>query len=335
MQENQLLDVLTREGVLMNVSVRYWRATKKLNAEDLGLDPDKVTDRLISLGHKKLLPKEALEGFALVESRAHALVEASTFPFLKGLSRFLPNPKLPEVLDKINRLAGEFARAKADFLARYAEMRQQASAEWLAAARQLVSDPERLVAAIEASFPEPARMEKFFEFSTQLFQIRVPEGLDLALVSAGEQQEIIRVREQAAQAAASQIHREVEAFVADCVGSLRAQTAQLCEEMLESMRSGKTGLHQKTLNRLVRFIDEFKQLNFAGDRQMEAELERVRQEFLQRTAADYRDSESARARLQAGLRGLADTARDLARQDCRQIVEQFGALGQRKFHLAA
>lgn len=69
MQENQLLEVLTREGVLINVSVRYWRATKKLNAEDLGLDPERVTERLISLGHKNLLPKEALEAFALVESR--------------------------------------------------------------------------------------------------------------------------------------------------------------------------------------------------------------------------------------------------------------------------
>ena len=26
----QLLDALTREGVLINVSVRYWRAAKKL-----------------------------------------------------------------------------------------------------------------------------------------------------------------------------------------------------------------------------------------------------------------------------------------------------------------
>ena len=56
----QLLDALTREGVLINVSVRYWRATRKLNAEDLGLNPDNVTDRLIRLGHKKLLPREAL-----------------------------------------------------------------------------------------------------------------------------------------------------------------------------------------------------------------------------------------------------------------------------------
>ena len=110
--ENQLLDVLTREGVLINVSVRYWRATKKLKAEDLGLDPERVTDRLISLGHKKLLPKSALDALALVESRAHSLVESSTFPFLKGLSRFLPNSKLEEVLHKIRGLEQDFARAK-------------------------------------------------------------------------------------------------------------------------------------------------------------------------------------------------------------------------------
>jgi len=327
--------VLTREGVLINVSVRYWRATKKLNAEDLGLDPDKITDRLISLGHKKLLPKEAMEKLALVESRAHALIEASTFPFLKGLSRFLPNAKLQEVLDKVNGLARDFGLAKADFLSRYAQMREEASTEWLAAARQLVNDPERLVATIEASFPAPAQMDRFFAFSTQLFQIRLPEKLDLELVDAVTQQEVIRVREQTAREAGAHIHHEVQSFVADCVASLRQQTAQLCQEMLASMQTGKTGVHQKTLNRLVKFIDEFKQLNFAGDRQMEAELERVRQTFLNRTAEDYRDSEFARTQLQAGLHALSDTAKQLAEQDAREVVERFGNLGQRRLHLAA
>ena len=335
MQENQLLEVLTREGVLINVSVRYWRATKKLNAEDLGLDPERVTERLISLGHKNLLPKEALEAFALVESRAHALVEASTFPFLNGLSRFLPNAKLQAVLDKINGLARDFALAKTDFLSRYAQMRQRASAEWLEAARKLVTDPERLVAAVEASFPPPERMERFFEFSTQLFQIRLPEKLDLELAEAGQQQEIIRVRERMAQEAGARIHHEVEAFVSDCVASLRQQTAQLCGEMLESMQTGKTGVHQKTLNRLVKFIDEFKQLNFAGDQVMEAELERVRQAFLNRSAEEYRDSGFAQTQLKQGLQGLADRARQLAEQDNREIVERFGNLGQRRLCLAA
>ena len=335
MDNNHLLEVLTREGVLLNVSVRYWRATKKLHAEDLGLDPDNITERFISLGHKKLLPKEALEPFARIESRAHSLVEASTFPFLHGLGHFLPNTKLAEVTGKLNGLEQEFRQAQQRFLAHYADLRQQASAEWLEAARRLVSDPAQLVATIEASFPTSDRMEPAFGFSTQLFQIRVPEKLEVDPVALADQQHLIQAREQAAREAAAQISHGVHDFVTDCVASLREQTAQLCEEMLTSMRSGKTGVHQRTLNRLVRFIDEFKQLNFIGDSEMEAQLERVRQEFLQRTAEDYRDDASAKQRLQQGLQGLAQVACDLARQDARELVERFGQMGQRKFHLAA
>ena len=93
MNNTQLLDVLTRQGVLISVNIRYWRARKKLTAQDIGIDPDDLTERLISLGHKRLLPKEALAPFGLIESRAHALVEAATFPFLGDIGRFLPNRK--------------------------------------------------------------------------------------------------------------------------------------------------------------------------------------------------------------------------------------------------
>jgi len=335
MDNNHLLEVLTREGVLLNVSVRYWRATKKLHAEDLGLDPDNITERFISLGHKKLLPKDKLEAFALLESRAHALVEASTFPFLNGLGHFLPNTKLEEVTRKLNGLEQEFRQAQAQFLTRYADLRREAADDWFQAARLLVKDPERLVATIEASFPTPEVMERAFGFSTQLFQVRVPEKLDVDLVGAADQQHIMQAREQAAREAAEHISQGVHDFVTDCVASLRQQTAQLCEEMLESMRSGKTGVHQRTLNRLVRFIDQFKQLNFVGDSEMEAQLDRVRQEFLNRTAEDYREDDQARSRLQQGLQGLSQVARDLAQQDARELVERFGQMGQRKFHLAA
>jgi len=332
---DHLLEALTREGVLVNVSVRYWRATRKLNAEDLGLDPDNVTERLISLGHKKLLPREALERLALVESRAHTLVESSTFSFLNGLGHFLPNSKLAEVTAKLKDLENEFDQARQAFLDRYGELRQQASTEWYEAARRLVADPERLVATIEASFPNLAQMQRAFGFDVHLFQLRAPEGLDLALVSREEQAQVIAARDKAATEAAAQIHRGAESFVADCVASLRQETAKLCEEMLESMRTGKTGVHQKTLNRLVRFIDEFKQLNFVGDQEMESQLERVRQEFLLRSAEDYRDDSAAKARLEQGLEALAQTARDLAQQDSRELVERFGEMGHRRWHLAA
>jgi hypothetical protein len=112
--ESNLLNVLTRSGVLINVSVRYWRGCKKLKPEDIGLSEANISDRLISLGHKRLLPREAT--LALVESRAHALIEANTFPFLNGLGHFLPNARLAEVNGKLKELEQEFWRAKAAFV---------------------------------------------------------------------------------------------------------------------------------------------------------------------------------------------------------------------------
>jgi hypothetical protein len=116
---------------------------------------------------------------------------------------------------------------------------------------------------------------------------------------------------------------------------MREQTAQLCDEMLHSIQTGETGVHQRTLNRLVRFIEQFRQMNFANDHEMEQRLERVRRELLSRTAEQYRDSETARSQLTQGLGRLADEARRLARQDTADLVQRFGELGRRKFNLAA
>ena len=72
MNDNRFLDALSCRGVLVNVSICYWRARKKLNPEDLGLSADQVNARLISRGHKKLLPKDCLRSLALIESQAPA-----------------------------------------------------------------------------------------------------------------------------------------------------------------------------------------------------------------------------------------------------------------------
>src|SRR5436309_3420959 len=125
------------------------------------------------------------------------------------------------------------------------------------------------------------------------------------LVSLADHEEVLAARQKAAQQASDKIRVGVESFVADCVASLREQTAQLCQEMLHSINSSETGVDQKTLNRLVRFIDQFKQMNFANDSVMEQQLETVRKELLSKTAEEYRASSRARNRLVEGLTQLA------------------------------
>ncbi len=330
-----LLSVLTREGVLIKVSIRYWRGCKKLKAEDIGLKQANVSDRLFSLGHKRLLPRDALSQLALIEGRAHALVETNTFPFLNGLGHFLPNSRLQEVNEKLHELEREFWSAQASFLEKYASLRQEASQEWRNVAQKLVSDPEQLVRVIESSFPFLNQMSKFYGFDVQQFQLSVPEGVRMEVLALGEQQEVMAARQRAAQEASGKIKRDVELFVSDCVASLRQQTSQLCEEMLHSINHSETGVHQKTLNRLVRFIDQFKQMNFVNDTEMEQQLETVRRELLTKTAEEYRDSKKARTQLVQGLKSLSDQARQLAHQDATALVQRFGQLGTRKFNLAA
>ena len=202
-------------------------------------------------------------------------------------------------------------------------------------AENLVKNPDELVETIEQSFPYPSRMERYYAFNIQCFQIALPEGLAAEMVAAGDQRAVVEARQRAAVEAQSRIREEVETFVGDCVASLREQTAVLCEEMLGSINGSENGVHQKTLNRLVRFIDQFKGMNFANDRVMEAQLENVKKELLSKTAEEYRDSAVSRARLKQGLSQLANQAKQLAKQDATELVQRFGEMGRRKFNLAA
>ncbi len=336
MQKNQLLDALTREGVLVNVSVRFWRAAKKLTAEDLGLSENQVNGRLISLGHKRLLPKEALAAFALIEGRAHAAVEKHSFPFLGGIARFVPNNNLSRLTYTLQGLQEEFQSETACFLATYDQLRQQSLEEWREAAYGMQVPVEEFVDRIAGTFPPSSKIQTKFTFDIHTYQIAVPDSLHLNAVESGDQLAVIRVREQVAREAADKLSRDAEVFVADCVATLRQETANLCRDMLASMQSGKTdGVHQKTLNRLLKFIDDFKSLNFAGDNELESMLEHTRNSLLSRTAEEYRDNISARAELQSGLKRLGDEARRLAHQESQEIVERFGQVGVRKFALSA
>ena len=84
-----------------------------------------------------------------------------------------------------------------------------------------------------------------------------------------------------------------------------------------------------------KFIEQFKSMNFVNDEEVNQQLETVRKELLTKTAEEYRDSTKARGQLVDGLSQLRDTAERLATQEATQLVQRFGELGRRKFHLAA
>jgi hypothetical protein len=329
-QSNHLLEGICRRGVLVATSVRYWRGCKRLNPEDLGLDPANVSDRLIQLGHKRLIPRDALQAFALIESRTHATVEGSSFPFLGGIGHFVPNPRLGDLTDRLDRLRDEFREATLDFVAGYASLRENALDEWREAARHLNGSAERLLATIEQSFPPAGEIAKRFAFETRLFQIAAPDNIRLEVTEGIAQLEVSEDRRRIAEDASRRLQSDLDGFIRESVASLRDQTARLATEVLATIDGSENGVHQRTLNRLTTFIESFRSLNFAGDQQLETTLERFRSDLLTRSAEDYRNDGQALASLTDGLSRLRSTAVQLAGADARDVLARFGQMGGRR-----
>ncbi len=325
-----LLDAICRRGVLVATSVRYWRGCKKLAAEDLGLNPANVSDRLIQLGHKRLIPREALSRFALIESRAHALVEAASFPFLGGIARFVPNPRLADVVEKLAKLREEFREETLAFVADYMPLRDRALAEWRDASWQL-GGSDRLLHTIEQSFPPAGAISKRFTFDTRLFQVAAPDSIRLEVVEGIEQMEVAEDRRRIADEASRHLQADLDGFIRESVTTLREETARLASDVIATIEGAESGVHQRTLNRLSSFIENFRSLNFAGDQQLEATLEKFRRDLLNRSAEDYRNNSGAMRDLTAGLNRLRESAIQLARGDAGDVLSLFGQMGTRRF----
>lgn len=330
-----LLEAVCRRGVLCATSVRYWRGCKRLNAEDLGLDPANVSDRLIQLGHKRLVPREALSAFALIESRAHALVEGSSFPFLGGIARFVPNPRLAALNEGLDRMKEEFRQAVLDFVAGYGPLRDRALAEWRDAARHLNGNAESLLITIEEAFPPHGDIAKRFGFDARMFQVAAPENLRLEVSESIEQMEVADQRRRIAEDAHRRLQADLDGFIRESVTTLREETARLARDVLATINGSEGGVHQRTLNRLTTFVDSFRSLNFAGDAQLESTLERFQEQLLTRSAEDYRNDSGAMTNLRDGLNRLHDTALAMARTDGREVLSRFGQLGGRRLAVAS
>lgn len=329
--QSTLLDAVCRRGVLVSTSVRFWRGCKRLNPEDLGLDPANVSDRLIQLGHKRLIPRDALKDFALIESRVQATVEGSSFPFLGGIARFVPNPRLGELTETLEKLRDEFREATLDFVAGYGPLREKALREWREAAQHLNGSAEALLITIDQSFPPAGEIAKRFGFEFRMFQIAAPDSIRLEVAEGMAQMEAAEDRRRISEDATRKLQSDLDGFIRESVASLREETARLCTEVLATIDGSENGVHQRTLNRLSTFIDSFRGLNFAGDQQLEATLEKFRRDLLQRSAEDYRNQPGAMTNLTDGLNRLRATAVQLARSDPREIISRFGKMGVRKF----
>ena len=102
------------------LDIRIWSGRRKLVADDLPVDADKLPpEQLASLGSKKLIDPAKLKVFSTIRSRVASNLGRESVRFLGGY--LVPNSRLPGIVAMLGAERDVFETAKKDFVSDYAQ----------------------------------------------------------------------------------------------------------------------------------------------------------------------------------------------------------------------
>lgn len=300
-------------GVLVSLDIHMWTGTAGLYPSDLGL-PD--VPEIYSLGRKHLVPRHLLRELQSLASRAYRTLERYSVPFPVGRARFVPVAAAPRLLSRLDAIRAEFDAAASRFLDQYTavwhavmsqEYEQAAKAAYhvsrATGALQDTSEDEfvrRYLERVRASYPAPDSIQ--FRLSYHAYQITAPELRSLASSSDASL---------VADSLRAAYRQHLETFFTEAVSEIRNRVAAACQEAAATISRNQT-VTEHTLQALRRMVSDFRSLNFVGDREVEAMLDRLSREYLAGSARTLRETNAIPALRQA-LDAIAATALDQAR----------------------
>jgi hypothetical protein len=260
-------DVIFKQGILFDLDVGRWAAIKKLNADDLdlpNLDPG-----AFKLGHKKLLPKDAISRIQEIESKARSTLASRSSDFPIAGARFVRYPVLEDLLEKLTALKLEFLKEVKNLIDNYPELKRaqlevlNAQVDKIAAKRIENSYPitkekkyeidawvKKQYLKNEESFLDIDELKSKFRFEWRMFKISAADSL--SKVSADQAIE-----------AHKKLQSDLQEWVAETAALMHktlGEAAKHAKELLE--KQGK--LNPKNLKPLFDAFAVFKSLDFTN-----------------------------------------------------------------------
>jgi hypothetical protein len=313
---------LFNDGYLVDLNVSYWSAARKLREEDMGLED---VSEAFSLGKKLLIPYNVMHAFKLIESRARALIDKSSFKFPIGSARFIPKRKFVKVIEELKKFQADYKALVTDLVENYQKYRDLMRPIYEKAAddayktklsqsgsqqTELLHDDKQafisqFMARIEACYPPVGSLKSKFAIDLAMFEVALPK------IREGDASEVansLEIQQQVADEYRTQMKNKITSFVDDVVGVLRQEAIDMCKHISTNIAEGKV-IKSTTLQTITTFIDKFQDMNFVGDKTIEASLDSLRKEILDvHPASAFSDNEELKIELQRRLNLIADQA---------------------------
>lgn len=291
---------LWTDGVLVAIEVRRWGGAVTLKAEDLDITEQ---PKIIELGRKFLMPKEALREIMAVEQKARVFLKNNSVPFIISAAHFVPLHKFERVIENLKVFKTEFYTA----------------------VEKLIADFETHKATIQRTYPKifeklekhyPADLNAIrelhgFDFITLTAEF--PENLDQGINAARKAIVDSDLAEKYAQAQKlnyaqmqSDFQSKLDTFFSDSLKLVRGKAVDAMEQIATKLKKGEI-ITRMSLRSVKHAIEAVKDMNFMGDDEMLSKLAEVQAE-LEKGGYNDEDSQENRQRLGASIISALTTA---------------------------
>lgn len=213
--DTQAIDSL----VCVVLDIHLWSGRRKLTPKDLiKVAPEDIPpEEIASLGSKKICNPADLAVFSKLKRQAERLLLESGYRFLGGYG--IPEDKLDEVRNELQRLASEFDAQRSRFLANYD-----------AAIEQWIANHSEWESIIRKAAPPAGEVAERLQFNFRLFRVapaKTTEAGEDADLLEGSYQAIVREVAQTAQQTWDKTFKGREAVTQHAVRPIRRMRDKL------------------------------------------------------------------------------------------------------------
>jgi len=288
-----------------------WGMSYNLTEEDI-----KITNKLpntIKLGKKMLIKVEVYKRFKNFEQKARKYLYSNSFAFpLVSQAHFVPKTKYLEVYKHLNTLREEYMVMVDEFVEKY-EAYMAEAIEFYKEHKDTLN-----IDKLESYYPSVANVRSKFHFDIVSFEIALPTQFNqLNLQDEIEREQVNK--EAKAQANAKyleeynkqiQMHTaKLSDFMSEVTATVRGQLANHLKIVLSKINK-KEVVSDASIKKIHEQIEEFRAVNFADDKAVEAELAKL--EKLLEGQADYSNDKDALELLQQHLSNVVKSAEDVS-----------------------
>ena len=309
---------LMEKGIVVNIDIKRWRANTKINPDEVGIDEtnnefSKYEDNYMTLGYKKLLPKNVLKEISKIETKSRKNLKDRSIKTVWGY--FVPHTSFIDWKEANDEIRKDFFDMAEQISVRWKEIVEEVCGDYLKyinsiyinklSGQELTDTITSLVNNFRSLIISVDDFRRSFEYETYYSYIPLPsfakkELLEVEKVEAERHllASEVEMQQQIQKEFKEKKSKQIDEFIQATAGAIGESTSRIMEEV--RMAIGKDGDKEVSpiiKKKLLKLIENVRTLDFYQEEktvsclnQLEVDLKKTDDTQKKKTLNDIKES---------------------------------------------